>query len=144
MACRGPCLAAVIALLALRRCVSRAGIRDLLREVVDLMLSVGVIDETIRDAGRTSFPLEDAVADGIVQVAQRHVDETSWSESGALLGLWTLVSTTQHLDGAVPHLPTNTREMLENARQDDYIDILSVCVASWPSLRKNGCAVGGA
>jgi hypothetical protein len=102
------------------------------------------IDETIREAGRTSFLLEDALADGIVQVTQLHGDETSRSESGALLGLWAPVSTGRHRDGAVPHRSTHTREMLENARQDDYIGILRACVVSWPSLGKTGCAVGGA
>jgi hypothetical protein len=31
------------------------------REVFDLTLSAGVIDETIREAGRASLPLEDAL-----------------------------------------------------------------------------------
>jgi transposase len=100
----GPRLAGVIVLLALRMRLSRASIRELLREVFDLTLSTGVIDETIREAGRASFPLEDALVADIVQVAQLHVDETSWPESGVLLWLWALVST--HY-GALPHRPTH-------------------------------------
>jgi len=58
-----------------------------------LTLSTGVIDETIREAGSASLPLEDALVADLVQAAQRHVDETSWPESGVLLGLWALVTT---------------------------------------------------
>jgi transposase len=116
----GPRLAGVIVLLALRMRLSRASIRELLREVFDLSLSTGVIDETIREAGRASFPLKDALVADIVQAAQLHVDETSWSESGVLLWLWALVSTSTVLYLIGPR----TREMLENALQDGYTGIL--------------------
>jgi transposase len=100
----GPRLAGVIVLLALRMRLSRASIRELLQEVFDLTLSTGVIDETIREAGRASFPLEDALVADIVQVAQLHVDETSWPEAGVL---FVAVGTGQYLYGAVPHRPTH-------------------------------------
>jgi hypothetical protein len=100
--------------------LSRASIRELLREVFELTLSTGVIDETIREAGRASFPLEDALVADIVQAAQLHVDETSWSESGVLLWLWALVSTSTVLYLIGPR----TREMLDNALQDGYTGIL--------------------
>jgi transposase len=116
----GPRLAGVIVLLALRMRLSRASIRELLREVFDLTLSTGVIDETIREAGRASFPLEDALVADVVQVAQLHIDETSWPESGVLLWLWALVSTSTVLYLIGPR----TREMLENALQDGYTGIL--------------------
>lgn len=116
----GPRLAGVIVLLALRMRLSRASIRELLREVFDLTLSTGVIDQTIREAGRASFPLEDALVAEIVQVAQLHIDETSWPESGVLLWLWALVSTSTVLYLIGPR----TREMLENALQDGYTGIL--------------------
>jgi len=116
----GPRLAGVIVLLALRMRLSRASIRELLREVFELTLSTGVIDETIREAGRASFPLEDALVADIVQAAQLHVDETSWSESGVLLWLWALVSTSTVLYLIGPR----TREMLDNALQDGYTGIL--------------------
>ena len=116
----GPRLAGVIVLLALRMRLSRASIRELLREVFDLTLSTGVIDETIREAGRASFPLEDALVADIVQVAQLHVDETSWLESGVLLWLWALVSAST----VVYLIGPRTREMLDNALQDGYTGIL--------------------
>jgi transposase len=102
MALVGPRLAGVIVLLALRMRLSRASIRELLREVFDLTLSTGVIDETIREAGPCQFAAGGRLVADIVQVAQLHVDETSWPESGVLLWLWALV-TTPH--GALPHRP---------------------------------------
>ncbi len=137
----GPRLAGVIVLLALRMRLSRARIRELLQDVFDLTLSTGVIDETIREAGRASFPLEDALVADIVQVAQLHVDETSWPEAGVLLWLWALVSTSTALYLIGPR----TREMLDNALQDGYTGILisdgyvvyrtwENCLRCWPHL----------
>ncbi len=116
----GPRLAGIIVFLALRLRLSRARIRELLMERFDLTLSTGVIDETIREAGRASVPLEDALVADIVQAAQRHVDETSWPESGVLLCLWALVTTHTVLFLIGPR----RREMLENALQDGYLGIL--------------------
>jgi len=116
----GPRLAGVIVLLALRTRLSRASIRELLMEMFELTLSTGVIDETIREAGRASLPLEDALVADIVQAAQLHVDETSWPESGVLLWLWALVTTHTTLFLIGPR----SREMLENALQDGFPGIL--------------------
>ena len=116
----GPRLAGVIVLLALRMRLSRASIRELLMELFDLTLSTGVIDETIREAGRASLPLEDALVADIVQAAQLHVDETSWPESGTLLWLWALVTTHTVLFLIGPR----SREMLENALQDGFFGLL--------------------
>jgi hypothetical protein len=116
----GPRLAGVIVLLALRMRLSRARIRELLMEMFDLTLSTGVIDETIREAGRASLPLEDALVADIVQAAQLHVDETSWPESAVLLWLWALVTTHTVLFLIGPR----SREMLENALQDGFHGIL--------------------
>ena len=116
----GPRLAGIIVFLALRLRLSRARLRELLMEMFDLTLSTGVIDETIREAGRASLPLEDVLVADIVQAAQLHVDETSWPESGVLLWLWALVTTHTVLFLIGPR----SREMLENALQDGYLGIL--------------------
>ena len=116
----GPRLAGVIVLLALRMRLSRASIRELLMEMFELTLSTGVIDETIREAGRASLPLEDALVADIVQAAQLHVDETSWPEFGVLLWLWALVTTHTTLFLIGPR----SREMLENALQDGFPGLL--------------------
>jgi transposase len=85
-------------------------------ELFGLLLSTGVIDETIREAGRASFPLEDVLVADIVQAPQLNVDETSWKESGLLLWLWALVTTHTVLFLIGPR----TAEMLENALQDGF------------------------
>jgi transposase len=73
--------------------LSRRRIREGLMELFGLLLSIGVIDETIREAGRASYPLEDVLVAEVVQAAELNVDETSWKESGLLLWLWALVTT---------------------------------------------------
>jgi transposase len=77
----GPQLAGVIVFLALRMHLSRRRIRELLKELFGLLLSIGVIDETIREAGRASYPLEDALVSEVRQAAELFVDETSWRET---------------------------------------------------------------
>ena len=116
----GPRLAGVIVLLALRTRLSRAGIRELLMELFGLTLTTGVIDEAIREAGRASLPLEDALVADIVQAARLHFDEISWPEFDTLLWLWALVT---------PHtllflIGPRSREMLENALQDGFAGLL--------------------
>ncbi len=116
----GSRLAGVIVLLALRRRLSRAGIRELLMELFGLTLTTGVIDEAIREAGRASLPLEDALVADIVQAARLHFDEISWPEFDTLLWLWALVT---------PHtllflIGPRSREMLENALQDGFAGLL--------------------
>lgn len=116
----GPQLAGLIVFLALRMRLSRPRIREGLMELFGLLLSTGVIDETIREAGRASFPLEDVLVADIVQAAQLNVDETSWKESGLLLWLWALVTTHTVLFLIGPR----SAEMLENALQDGFYGIL--------------------
>jgi hypothetical protein len=72
--------------------LSRPRIREALMEMFGLLLSVGVIDETLREAGRASFPLEDVLVADLLQEPQLNVDETSWPENRLLLWLWALVT----------------------------------------------------
>lgn len=88
----GPHLAGAIVFLALRMRLSRARIREFFIELFDLRLSIGVIDETIREAGRAVAPLEDEMILEIEQAALLHADETPWKESGKLLWLWVFVA----------------------------------------------------
>jgi transposase len=113
-------MAGVIVLLAQRMRLSRASIREWLMELFELTLSTGFIEETIREAGGASLPLEDALTADIVQAAQQHVDETYWPESGALLWLWALVTTHTVLFLIGPR----SREMLENALEDGFLGLL--------------------
>ena len=116
----GPRLTGVIVLLALRMRLSRARIRELLLALFSLSVSTGLIDQTIREAGRASAPLEDTLVVEIQQAAQLHVDETSWPESGTLLWLWTLVSAWTVLYQIGPR----SAAMLENVLEDRFEGLL--------------------
>jgi len=116
----GPNLAAVIAMLSLRMRLSRARIRELLHELFGITLSIGVIDQTIREAGRACAPLEDVLVDEIQKAALVHADETGWPESGVLLWLWALVSASTVLY----FIGGRTREMLRNALGEDFAGVL--------------------
>jgi len=116
----GPQLAGVLVFLHLRMRLSRARIREELMELFGLLLSTGVIDETIREAGRASFPLEDVLVADIIQAPQLNVDETPWKESSLRLWLWALVTTYTVLFLIGPR----SAEMLENALQDGFNGIL--------------------
>ena len=116
----GPNLAAVIAMLSLRMRLSRARIRELLHELFGVTLSIGVIDQTIREAGRACAPLEDVLVEEIQQAALVHADETGWPESGVLLWLWALVSAS----AVLYFIGGRTREMLRNALGEDFAGVL--------------------
>jgi hypothetical protein len=70
----GPRLAGAIVFLALRMRLSRARIREFFIELFDLQLSTGVLDETIREAGRAVAPLEDEMVLDIEEAVLLHAD----------------------------------------------------------------------
>ena len=88
----GPRLAGAIVFLSLRMRLSRARIREFFVELFGLQLSTGVLDETIREAGRAVAPLEDAMVLDIEEAALLHADETPWKEAGKPLWLWVFVA----------------------------------------------------
>jgi transposase len=88
----GPRLAGAIVFLALRMRLSRARIREFFIELFDLQLSTGVLDETIREAGRAVAPLEDEMVLDIEQAVLLHADETPWKEAGQPFWLWVFVA----------------------------------------------------
>jgi transposase len=88
----GPRLAGAIVFLALRMRLSRARIREFLIELFDLQLSTGVLDNTIREAGRAVAPLEEEMVKDIEQAVLLHVDETPWKEAGKPFWLWVFVA----------------------------------------------------
>ena len=68
----------MIVVLAMRMRLSRAQIREFFAEFVGLSLSTGLIDNTIREAGRACEPLEEELVLDIQQAAMLNIDETSW------------------------------------------------------------------
>lgn len=84
----GPRFAAMIVMLSKRYRNSRRLIREFLFDFLGVELSVGTIDQTIREAGRSVEPLEEALINEIAEASLAYVDETSWKESGNLRWLW--------------------------------------------------------
>ena len=116
----GPNLAAVIAMLSLRMRLSRARIRELLHELFGVTLSIGVIDQAVREAGRACAPLEKVLVEEIQKAALVHADETGWPEAGVLLWLWVTVSAS----AVLYFIGGRTREMLRNALGEDFAGVL--------------------
>ena len=88
----GPRLASVVVLLTLRYRLSRARVKELLAELFGLQVSTGLIDHTLREAGRAVAPLEEGLVTEIEQAVLVHADETSWREAGQALWLWVFVT----------------------------------------------------
>ncbi|WP_300333552.1 hypothetical protein [Accumulibacter sp.] len=67
--------------------LSRAGIRQLLMELLELALSTGAVDDAIRGAGGARLPLDHALVADLEQADQLQVDENSWPECASMLWL---------------------------------------------------------
>jgi len=116
----GPTLAAIIVMLSLRMRLSRARIRELLDELFGVTLSIGVIDQTLREAGRACDPLEAVLLEKIEQAVLLHVDETGWPEGKALQWLWVLLSAST----VIYFIGSRSQEMLRNALGDQFAGVL--------------------
>lgn len=88
----GPRLASVVVLLAVRYRLSRVKVKELLAELFGLAVSTGLIDHTLREAGRAVAPLEGDLVAELEQAVLVHADETSWREAGQALWLWVFVT----------------------------------------------------
>ncbi len=84
----GPRLAAMIVLLSKRYRNSRRLICEFLSSFFGIELSVGTIDQTIRETGRSVEPLEEELIRELEEASLAYVDETSWKEAGKLQWLW--------------------------------------------------------
>ena len=85
----GPLLVSFICALALRQRLSRAGIREFLRDWLGLQLSVATINQCIHEAGRAVEPVvEKEIRKALHEVEVLYADETSWKQHGELLWLW--------------------------------------------------------
>jgi transposase len=109
-------LASLLVLLTLRYRLSRAKVKELLAELFGLHVSTGLIDQTIREAGRAVEPLEEQIVAHIEQATLAHADETSWPEAGQLLWLWVFVA-----PHAVLYLVGHRhKEMVENVLSERF------------------------
>jgi hypothetical protein len=116
----GPRLAGVIVFLAMRMRLSRRRIQEFFFELLGLHLSIGVIDEAIREAGRCCAPLEDGLVKGIQDAANLFVDETSWKEKRQALWLWAFV--TQYT--CLYYIGFRSMEILDNVLDSAFCGIL--------------------
>ncbi|WP_278189492.1 IS66 family transposase [Thiothrix fructosivorans] len=108
-------LAALIVHLRLRSRLSLRGTQELLREVLGIPLSVGVLQQCFEEAAASASPLEDALVEGLLAEATAdggvlYIDETSWKERGEALWLWTFVTTLS----VCFYVGQRTIEMLDN------------------------------
>jgi transposase len=106
----GPRLAACIVYLSHCMRLSRRKVRELMKEVWGLQLSVGLIDQTVQQAARSVAPLEDDLLQELNESAVVYADETSWNEAGLRLWLWVFAATHTVLLVIGPR----AKEMLDN------------------------------
>lgn len=116
----GPRLAAMIVLLGMRMRLSRARIREFLVVFLGISLSIGTIDQTIRESARACVPLEDTLVEEIILAEQLYIDETSWKEAGVAMMLWVITSATVVFFMVGPR----TFEMIFNVLGDRFKGIL--------------------
>ena len=88
----GPMLVSLIVCLSKRMRLSRPRIQELLEDWLGIHLSIGVINQSITEAGRATEPIEEELISEIKQSELLHVDETGWKENGRLVWLWVLVT----------------------------------------------------
>ena len=112
----GPGLCAFIVWLRFRMRVSIRLIREFLKEVFGLAVSVGTIQSCVMEAGRASEPLEDELVDQLLAATLLHADETPHKERGNPLWLWVFVTTATVLF----LIGYRTKEMFDNLIRDDF------------------------
>jgi hypothetical protein len=84
----GPRFAAMIVMLSKRYRNSRRLIREFLLDFYGIQLSIGTIDQTILEAGRSVEPIEEEFIRELEAAVLAYIDETSWKEKGVLRWLW--------------------------------------------------------
>jgi transposase len=112
----GPRLAALVVLLSLRYRLSRAKLRELLQELTGLELSLGLIDQTLRQSAGQVAPVEAALLQAVEQSPLLHVDETGWPEGALSLWFWVFCA----VDVVVYWIGSRAKEMFVNALPEGF------------------------
>lgn len=112
----GARLAALIVYLKQTMRLSYRLIRELLADLLGLHLSLGTLDQTVRESARAAEALEEPLLAEIRHAALVYADETPWPESTLVLYLWVLMSaqTVVYLVGP------RSREIPANALGEDF------------------------
>lgn len=115
-----PRLAALVVLLSLRYRLSRAKLQELLSEMLGLDLSVGLIDQTLRQSAGQVAPVEQALLEAIGHSPLLHVDEMVWPEAGAALWFWVFCS----VNSVLYRVGSRAKEMFVNAMPEGFTGLL--------------------
>jgi transposase len=116
----GPRLAALVVLLSLRYRLSRVKLSELLKELIGLELSTGLLDQTLRQSAGQVAPVEAALLQAVEQSPLLHVDETSWREGALSLWFWVFCAA----DVAVYWIGSRAKDMFINALPDGFTGLL--------------------
>ena len=106
----GPQLASVVVYLVMRMRNPRRKVQELMFELFGLQLSVGLIEQTVLEAGRAAEAHDEALTRDLLDAVLVHADETPWHEAGDLLWLWVFCS----LATALYVIGPRTADMLAN------------------------------
>ena len=112
----GARLAALIVYLKQTMRLSYRLIREFLWDLLGLHLSLGTLDQTVRESARAAEALEAPLMAEIRQAALVYADETPWPESALVLYLWVLMST----QTVVYLIGPRSREIPANALGEDF------------------------
>ena len=113
----GPWLASLIASLAVRYRMSRAKIREFLKDWANTELGVGSIDRCIREAGIACVPVVDQLVEELQRAEILHLDETPWYVKGRLQWLWVAITS----NTAVFHIGSRKKEELSQLVTDAFL-----------------------
>lgn len=106
----GPQLASVVVYLVMRLRCPRRKVQELLFDLFGLELSVGLIEQTVLEAGRAAECHDEALTRDLLEAVVLHADETPWLEAGRVMWLWVFCS----LATALYVIGPRTAEMLAN------------------------------
>jgi IS1 family transposase len=106
----GPQLASVVVYLVMRLRCSRRKVQEALFDLFGLDLSVGLIAQTVLEAGRAAEAHDEELTRDLLEAVLLHADETPWLEAGTMLWLWAFCS----LATAVYVIGPRTAAMLAN------------------------------
>jgi hypothetical protein len=109
-----------VVLLSLRYRLSRAKLRELLHELVGLELSIGLIDQTLRQSAGQVAPLEAELLQAVEQSPLLHVDETTWLEGAQSLWFWVFLGA----NVVVYWIGSRAKEMFINALPEGFVGLL--------------------
>jgi len=90
----GPRLASLIVFLTYRMRLSRARVQEFLQEWFGFYVSIGTIDNCLREAALAALPVYLLLLSAMAREPMVHADETPWYEKKSIPWLWVFISST--------------------------------------------------